>query len=305
MGPGRSRVWAALLTVYVVWGSTYLANHYALQVFPPFLMASSRFVAAGSVLLAVGWTLARRAGDAPPSRRQWGSVVVLGFTLFAVGNGAVAWAQQRLTSGVASLVVCTVPLWMALFDRIVYRRRLSALTITGVVAGFAGAALLAAPGGADQVDALGVLVLVAGSAAWAVGSLWSRRAPLPRQPFLGMGLQMLVGAGFLALAAAASGDAGQVHDVTALSVGGIAYLVVIGSLVGFTLYAWLLRTAPTPLVSTYAFANPVVAVLLGWGVEHERLGLRTVGAAVLIIAAVGLIVLAQARESRAAATLGS
>ena len=305
MGPGRSRVWAALLTVYVVWGSTYLAIRYALRSLPPFLMASSRFFVAGAILIGVGWVFARRAGDAPPARRQLGAVVVLGFTLFAVGNGAVAWAQQRLTSGVTSLVVCTVPLWMALFNRIAYGRRLSALTVTGVVAGFGGAALLAAPGGADHVDAVGVVVLAAGSAAWAAGSLWSRRAPLPRQPLLGMGLQMLVGAAILALVATATGEPGRVHGVTAVSVGGVAYLVVVGSLVGFTLYAWLLRSAPTPMVSTYAFANPVVAVLLGWGVEHERLGLRTVGAAVLIVAAVGLIVLAQARESRAAATLGS
>ena len=305
MGPGRSRVWAALLTVYVVWGSTYLAIRYALRSLPPFLMASSRFLVAGAILIGVGWVFARRAGDAPPGRRQLGAVVVLGFTLFAVGNGAVAWAQQRLTSGVTSLVVCTVPLWMALFDRVAYGRRLSALTVTGVVAGFGGAALLAAPGGADHVDAVGVVVLAAGSAAWAAGSLWSLRAPLPRQPLLGTGLQMLVGAAILALVAAAAGEPGRVHGVTAVSVGGVAYLVVVGSIVGFTLYAWLLRSAPTPMVSTYAFANPVVAVLLGWGVEHERLGLRTVGAAVLIVAAVGLIVLAQARESRAAATLGS
>lgn len=305
MWPGRSRVWAALLTVYVVWGSTYLAIEYALRSLPPFLMASSRFLVAGAILLAIGWVLARRAGDAPPARRNWGAVVVLGVVLFAVGNGAVGWAQQRLTSGVTSLVVCTVPLWMALFDRIAYGRRLSALTVTGVVVGFAGAALLAAPGGADDVDAVGVGVLVAGAAAWAAGSLWSRRASLPRQPLLGTGLQMLVGAAALAVVAAATGESGRVHGVTAVSIGGVAYLVVVGSLVGFTLYAWLLRNAATPLVSTYAFANPVVAVLLGWGVEHERLGLRTLGAAVLIVAAVGLIVLAQAREPEAAATLGS
>lgn len=305
MTAGRSSVWAALITIYVVWGSTYLAIRIALRSVPPFLLGASRFVVAGAILGGIGLALARRSGERVEWRAAWRSAVLPGFLFFAMGNGSIAWAQQRLASGVTSLVVCALPLWMALFDRVLYGRRLSRTTGSGILLGFAGAAVLAGPVGGGRVDALGVLGVSAGSVCWAIGSLRSRQAAVHTNPMLASGVQMIWGALFLVAFAAADGEPWHAGVPAWDAVGGIAYLVVVGTLVGFTLYVWLLRSAPTPLVSTYAFANPVVAVLLGWGVEHERLGARTLGAGALLVTAVGLIVLAQARESRATATLGA
>lgn len=306
MTAARSRVWAALITVYIVWGSTYLAIRIALRSVPPFLLGASRFVVAGAIVGAIGLAVARRSGERVAWRAAWRSAVLPGFLFFGMGNGSIGWAQQRLDSGVTSLVVCALPLWMALFDRLLYGRRLSRTTGLGIVLGFAGAAVLAGPGGSGRVDALGVLGVTVGSICWAIGSLRSRKAHPSTNPVLASGVQMLWGALFLCLFAVADGEPWQAGTPSWDGVGGIAYLVVVGTLVGFTLYVWLLRNAPTPLVSTYAFANPVVALLLGWGIEHERLGLRTLGAAVLIVAAVALIVAAQAREAAsAAATLES
>lgn len=299
----RSRVWAALITIYVVWGSTYLAIRIALRSVPPFLLGASRFVVAGAVVGAIGLALARRSGERVEWRETLRSAVLPGFLFFGMGNGSISWAQQRLDSGVTSLVVCALPLWMALFDRLLYGRRLSRTTGVGIVLGFAGAAVLVGPGGGGRVDVLGVLGVMAGSVCWAIGSLRSRQTAARTNPMLASGVQMIWGALFLCGFATADGEPWQAGAPSWDAVGGIAYLVVVGTLVGFTLYVWLLRSAPTPLVSTYAFANPVVAVLLGALIEHERLGLRTLGAGALMVTAVGLIVLAQARESRAAATL--
>lgn len=305
MTAGRSRVWAALITVYVVWGSTYLAIRIALRSLPPFLLGASRFIVAGAIVGAIGLALARRSGEHSDWRETWRSAALPGFLFFGMGNGSVAWAEQRLDSGVTSLVVCGLPLWMALFDRVLYGRRLGRAAGAGIVLGFVGAAVLVGPGGGARVDVLGVLGLSAGSVCWAIGSLRARQVPTRTNPLLASGVQMIWGALFLVGFATANGEPWQAGAPGWDAVGGIAYLVVVGTLVGFTLYVWLLRNAPTPLVSTYAFANPVIAVLLGWGIEHERLGLRTLGAAALIVGAVALIVLAQARESRGAATLGT
>ena len=303
----RSRVWAALAIDYVVWGSTYLAIKIALRSVSPFMLGASRFAVAGAVVGGIGLALARRSGERVAWREEWRGALLPGFLLFAMGNGSIAWAQVRLDSGVTALVVCGVPLWLALFDRLLYGRRLSGAAGCGIVLGFVGAAVLVGPGGGGHVDALGVLGVSAGSVCWALGSLRSRQAAASAgtNPLLASGVQMAWGALFLVGFATANGEPWQAGAPGWEAVGGIAYLVLVGTLVGFTLYAWLLRNAPTPLVSTYAFANPVVAVLLGWGIEHEPLGPRTLAAAALIVGAVGLIVLAQARESRAAATLGA
>lgn len=303
----RSRVWAALITIYVVWGSTYLAIRISLRTVPPFLLGASRFAVAGVIVGAIGLALTRRAGERVAWRETWRGAVLPGFLFFAMGNGSIAWAQLRLDSGVTSLVVCALPLWLALFDRLLYGRRLTRVTGFGIVLGFAGAALLAGPVGGDRVDLLGVLGVSAGSVCWAIGSLRSRQAAVVAgtSPLLASGVQMIWGALFLCVLAAADSEPWQAGAPSWDAVGGIAYLVVVGTLVGFLLYIWLLRSAPTPLVSTYAFANPVVAVLLGGLVAHEPLGLRTLAAGGLMLTAVALIVLAQAREARAAATLAT
>jgi drug/metabolite transporter (DMT)-like permease len=293
----RPRVWAALVTVYVLWGSTYLGILFAIRTFPPFLMLAARFGIAGAALFA--WSIRRgdRAGDRP-GWRQWRAAAVVGGALLLAGNGSVAWSEQRLTSGVASLVVATVPLWIAIFDRVATGARLTRTAALGLAIGLVGASVLADPFGAGHVDPLGALVLLLGSMSWAAGSLYARRAALPSRPLVGASMEMLVaGAGF-ALVGVAAGEPSATHHVSGESLAALAYLIVLGSLVGFTAYVWLLRKAPTSLVSTYAYVNPVVAVSLGWAVVNEPIGPRVLVAGAMILVAVALIVGARPRLPR-------
>lgn len=299
MTAGRSRVWAALLVVYVVWGSTYLGVRIALRGFEPFFLSGFRFLVAGLVAGGIGVAIARRNGE----RIAWvalaRSSVIPGLCFFGFGNGAVSWAETRIDSGVTSLVVAGLPLWMALTDRVMHGRKPSALGWAGIAAGIGGVAVLAGPG-SGRIDALGVLGLIAGGIAWSIGSMQTRGAT-DFNPVLAAGAQMLAGAAWLAVFGLANGEASTQGAPSWNAVGGMAYLVFVGTLVGFMTFVWLLRNAPTPLVATYAFVNPVVALLLGWGIEDEPIGGRTIGAAVLIVAAVALIVVAQARAARAEA----
>lgn len=286
---GRGRVWAALLVVYVLWGSTYLAILFAIRTLPVFLMCAMRFLLAGSLLYV--WSIRRGDRDADrPGRRQWAAAVAVGAALLLVGNGALAWAEHRVDTGASSLVIATVPLWMALLDRAVYGQRLSRTAVGGLVVGLGGAALLAGPTGPGQIDPLGGLVLIASALAWTAGSLYSRRAPLPRRPLVGASMEMLAGGALLALVGLSLGEAGEVSDISLQSGLALAYLVVFGSLIGFSAYVWLLRAAPTSLVSTYAYVNPMVAVFLGWAIASEPVGIRTMVAGAMILAAVALIV---------------
>jgi len=291
------RVWAALVTVYVLWGSTYLGILFAIRTFPPFLMLAARFGIAGALLFA--WSIRRgdRAGDRP-GWRQWRAAAVVGGALLLAGNGSVAWSEQRLTSGVASLIVATVPLWIAIFDRVATGARLTRTAVLGLAIGLVGASVLADPFGAGHVDALGALVLLLGSMSWAAGSLYARRAALPSRPLVGASMEMLVaGAGF-ALVGVAAGEPSAAHHISGGSLAALAYLIVFGSLVGFTAYVWLLRQAPTSLVSTYAYVNPAVAVFLGWAVVNEPIGPRVIVAGAMILVAVALIIGARPRLPR-------
>ena len=288
-GPSAARIWAALLVVYVVWGSTYLAILLTIDTIPVFLQGAIRFLVAGALLYAWSIRLGEREGDRPGAR-QWGAAAVVGAALFLAGNTGVAWAETRVDTGIASLVIATVPLWMALFDRVACGQRLGPTSVAGLIVGFAGASLLAGPTGHGHVDFAGAIVLLGAAASWAAGSLYARRAPLPRRPLVSSAMQMLAGGAMLAVVAAASGELGRVHDVSATSVLSLVYLIVFGSILAFTCYAWLLRTARTSLVSTYAYVNPLVAVFLGWAIESEPIGARTIVAGSLILAAVALIV---------------
>ena len=287
--PGAARVWAALAVVYVVWGSTYLFILLAERTLPVFVMSSLRFLLAGGLLYVWAVRRGERAEDRP-GRRQWLAAAVIGALLFVGGNAGVAWAEKRVDTGVSSLVIATIPLWIAVFDRIATGQRLTRLGGLGLAVGFAGAALLAGPTGAGHIDVAGAIVLLLAAAAWAAGSLYSRRAPLPRRPLVSSSMQMLTGGALLAVVAAASGELGQVHHVSLTSGLALVYLIVFGSLLAFTCYAWLLRNARTSLVATYAYANPLVAVFLGWAVESEPIGARTLIAGALILGAVALIV---------------
>jgi len=288
-GVSAARIWAALLVVYVVWGSTYLGILLAIRTIPVFLMGAARFLIAGALLYAVSIRYGDREGDRP-GRRQWPAAAVVGAALFLGGNTGVAWAEQRVDTGVSSLVIATIPLWIAVFDRVATGQRLTRLGALGLAVGFAGAALLAGPTGAGHIDVAGAIVLLLAAASWAAGSLYSRRATLPRRPLVSSSMQMLAGGALLAVVAAASGELGHVHHVSLTSGLALVYLIVFGSLLAFTCYAWLLRNARTSLVATYAYANPLVAVFLGWAVENEPIGARTLVAGALILAAVALIV---------------
>lgn len=290
-GPSPWTVWANLIAVYVAWGSTYLAIRFAIETMPPFLMAAFRFLFSGAVLYL--WR--RASGDVPPSRIEWRSATIIGILLLVGGNGGVVWAEQRVASGVASLIVTTVPLWMVLMDMFRPGGRWPSWTgVAGVLIGFSGVAVLMGPsqitGNGEGLDPVGVAALLLASLCWSIGSLYSRSARLPSSPLLGTGMEMLTGGAGLLLLGSLTGEWSHLDlsSVSARSLWGFAYLIVFGSLIGFAAYTWLLRAAPTPLVSTYAYVNPIVAILLGHLIAGELLTSRILIATAIIIASVGL-----------------
>jgi drug/metabolite transporter (DMT)-like permease len=282
------RVWLALGTICVVWGSTFIAVSIAVRDLPPFLSMAMRHVVAGALVLA--WALPRgdRAGDRI-GRREIGAALVFGGALFLAGHGGLAWAQQTVPAGVAALLVGSIPLWMAVLDRAVFGKRLHPSANLGLVAGFVGLAFLVDPFGTGSVDRVGALVAVLSAFSWAAGSLYSRGAPLPKRPLVAAGLAALCGGFLLFVVSAASGELTEAR-FTAEALGAVAYLIVVGSLVGFSAYVWLLRSAPTSLVSTYAYVNPIVAVVLGWALLGEEITVQMVVAGSAILVSVALIV---------------
>ena len=290
----RAKVAAALVVVYVVWGSTYLAIAVANRTLPPLLMLAARFAVAGAILYV--WS-ARRGDLAAerPGRREWTAAAVAGGLLLFVDTGGVAWAEQRVASGLTALLVASVPLFTAMLDRTFFGVRLSAGSLAGIVTGLVGVSFLVGP--STSIDPVGAGVILVSAFAWAVGSAYARVAPLPRAPFLSAAMQMLSAGALLAVAGAATGELGRVHlgAVSAASVGAFAFLVVFGSIVAFTAYGWLLRSgAPSMIVSTYAYVNPAVAVLLGWSFAGEHVGGRELAAGAIILASVGMLVVARA-----------
>ncbi len=279
-----ARVALALVTVYILWGSTYLGMRLAIATIPPFLMAASRHFIAGTLLYA----FARLRGAPRPQPRHWRSAAIIGALLLVVGNGGVVWAEQRISSGMASLLICSEPMWIVLFAWLRRDgRRPRPQVVFGLLVGLAGLALLVRPGhaGGAAVDPLGVAALLLASISWAAGSLYVQRATLPSSPLLATSMQMLCGGGLLFLVGALSGEPAHfaLSQVSASSALAVLYLVVFGSLIGYTAYTWLLRSAPPVLVSTYAYVNPVVAVLLGWALLHEPVtGAMLFGAAVIL-----------------------
>jgi drug/metabolite transporter (DMT)-like permease len=284
----RPRVWLALATIYIVWGSTFMAVTIAVRDVPPLLAMGIRHVTAGTLLLA--WALPR--GDRQGDLIGWTQIragFIFGGALFLLGHGGLAWAQQTVPSGVAALLIGSIPLWMALLDRIFFGKRLHPSATLGLVVGFVGLAFLFDPFGEGSFDRLGAVVCVLAALAWAAGSLYSRGAALPKRPLVSAGLAALCGGALLLVAGAARGELGDLHP-TADALGAIAYLVVVGTLVGFVAYVWLLRNAPTSLVSTYAYVNPVIAVALGSLFLGEEITGQMLAAGAVILASVALIV---------------
>ncbi len=290
----RAKIAIALGIVYVVWGSTYLAIAVADRTLPPLLMLAVRFALAGGLLYA--WSAWR--GDlakARPGRREWTAAAIVGGLLLFVDTGGVALAEQRVASGLTALLVAAVPLFTALLDRTVFGVRLSLGALAGIATGLFGVALLV--GQSAHVDPVGAGIILIAALAWASGSAYARVAPLPRAPFLSAAMQMLCAAALLAVVGAATGEVGRVHPetISPASVAAFGFLVVFGSIVAFTAYGWLLRSgAPSVLVSTYAYVNPGVAVLLGWLFAGEAVGGRELAAGAIILASVGMLVLARA-----------
>lgn len=285
-----------MVSVYIVWGSTYLAIRFAIETMPPFLMASARFLIAGTILYV--WR--RLSGDAPATPIQWRSAAIVGGFLLVGGNGGVVWAEQHVPSGIVALLVGGTPLWLVLLDSFFFQRKSPGwVTLAGVVFGFAGIALLVGPskltGLAGEVDLVGALVVTLAALLWAAGSLYNRGANLPSSPLLGTGMEMLCGGVGLLLLGSLAGEWPKVDPAafSTRSLLGLGYLIIFGGLVGFTAYTWLVRVAPIPLVSTYAYVNPVVAIFVGYLLADEPLSPRVLLAAVMIIGAVVVITLAQ------------
>jgi drug/metabolite transporter (DMT)-like permease len=302
--PGSSRAtfsaWAALLVVWLVWGSTYLAIRVADRSIPPFAMASGRYLAAGALLYPLAWLGSRRRQAAAPlpagartwSRpAQWAGMAVVGTMLLAFGNGGVSYAEQTLPSGLAALLVASVPLWMALADRAINGQRIPLRGWIALVLGLSGIAVLARPSGHGAV--LPVLVVLGAAISWGVGSVLAGRLPAPASPLVGSAMEMLTGGIVLAGLAAATGEWAHVDPghVSAQSLFGLLYLIGPGSLLALTCYVIALRRLSTTAVSTYAYVNPVVAVSLGALFLGERPTLATLlGGAVVVISVAMLLI---------------
>jgi drug/metabolite transporter (DMT)-like permease len=285
------RVLLAFAAIYVLWGSTYLGIRYAVETLPPFLMAGTRHLTAG-ILLYV-WN--RLRGEPRPRLRDWGVTAAIGSPMLLGGNGLVSWAEQRVPSGLAALIVASVPLWMTVLEAVQKRRAPRGAVIAGLLLGIASLAWLVVPGrfgGNGHVDPLGAGALLLAALCWAIGSLYSRVAKLPVSTFLAIAMEMIAGGLILWSAGLLVGEGArlQIGAVSARSVLALGYLIVFGSLAGFSAYMWLLRVTTPARVSTYAYVNPVVAVLVGWAVAGEALTLRTAIATLGIVGAVAIII---------------
>lgn len=299
--PATSTLVLAFASIYLIWGSTYLAIRFVVETIPPFLMLAARFLTAGAVMYAY----LRLRGYEAPTPRQWRGATVVGGLLLLGGTGAVAWSEQWIPSGLAALLVSMVPIWMVLLDWIgPARRRPSRAVLTGLFLGLGGVALLVGPvdlGEAGRMQFLGSIAVVFGTLSWAAGSVYGQRFALPASPRMTAAVQMSMGGLLLGVAGTALGEWARL-DVGAVSLRSLlslAYLIVFGSWIAFAAYVFLLRHATPARVGSYAYVNPVVAMLLGWALADEPLSARTLLAAAVIIAGVVLIV-TRRRPSRPA-----
>ncbi len=285
----KSKVWLALLALYIVWGSTYLGIKFAIETIPPFFHAGIRFLISGLILV----TWQRSAGHAMPTRKQWISTAIIGTLLLLGGNGLVAWAEQFIPSGIAALIIGSIPMFLVIGEAI----RPNGVKptwqgIVGLVIGFVGIFILVGPseisGSATKLNPFGVAALLSAALFWTIGSIYSKTADLPKSSLMNTGAQMLMGSMGLFIVSLITGELNgwDVTAVSARSLYGLSYLILVGSLIGFVSYGWLLQNAPISLVSTYAYVNPIVAVLLGNWFANEVLEPRIWLAAGIIIGSV-------------------
>lgn len=285
----KSKIWTALLALYIVWGSTYLGIKVAIETIPPFLHAGIRFFISGLILII--WQQA--AGYALPTRKQWRSAAIIGALLLLGGNGLVSWAEQFIPSGIAALVIASSPMFLVVGEAV----RPNGVKpnwqgIVGLAVGFVGIFVLIGPsefsGGAAKLNPFGVAALLTACLSWSAGSIYSKSVDLPKSSLMNTGAQMLMGSAGLFIVSLVTGEwnGWDVTAVSSRSLLGLSYLILIGSLIGFASYGWLLQNAPISLVSTYAYVNPIVAVFLGTWLAHEPLEPRTWLAAGIIIGSV-------------------
>jgi len=289
----RAGVVAAFLAIYLIWGSTYLAIRFAVEPLPPFLMAGTRYLVAGILLYAWLWI----RGERRTTPRQWRDAAIVGGLMLLGGNGAVCWAERFVPSGLAALLVSTIPIWVTLLDWLWLRSaRPNRRIFVGLILGFLGVGMLVRPGGnADAtggVSLLGAGVLLLAAALWAAGVVYSRRATIPSSPMLAVAMQMVAGGAMLLLTGTLLGEGSRldVARASTRSILSLAYLITFGSLVGHTCFLWLIRVTTPAKASTNAFVNPVVAVVLGWALAGEELRPFTALAAAVAISGVVLIV---------------
>lgn len=300
--PPRWQVVLAFALIYVIWGSTYLAIRFAIETIPPFLMAGVRFLTAGAILYGLSAAL----GAPRPTWGNWKAAAVLGALLLFGGNGGVTWAEQQVPSGIAALMVATVPFWVTVLD---WLRpggvRPAGRVMVGLLLGLVGIAILIGPDalkGDGNVKAIGIIALLLASLSWASGTLFSRQAAgrLPASPWQVTAMEMLSGGFFLLIAGLVTGEAGRVDlaAVSTRSLVSLVYLVIFGALIAFSAYIWLLRVTTPTRAATYAYVNPVVAVFLGWAFAGEAITGRTMVAAAIIIGAVVIINTYKAAQAR-------
>jgi drug/metabolite transporter (DMT)-like permease len=287
----KTKIWIALIALYIVWGSTYLAIRFAVETIPPFLHAGLRFLISGLILVL--WR--RAAGDAMPTRIQWRSLAIIGTLLLLGGNGLVSFAEQRIASGIAALIVGTVPLWLVLIESLRPGGvKPTGRAIIGLIVGFGGIYLLIGPSeltGRLQFDVIGTVAVIFASFFWSIGSIYSRSAELPKSALMMTGAEMIAGSVPIFLVSLVLGEWNTfaIAQVSTESWLGLLYLIAFGSMIGFVAYIWLLQNAPISLVATYAYVNPLVAVLLGNWFARELLTPRILAAAGIIIGSVVFI----------------
>ena len=292
----RTQIVIAFAAVYIIWGSTYLAILFAIETLPPFLMVGTRFLVAGTIMYV--WLRAR--GAPRPRAIQWRTAAIVGILMPVLGTGVVVWAEQKVPSGIAALLVAIEPLWIVLIQwGMRDGKRPSWMVIAGVAIGLGGLYLLVNPvGDGQQRNLVAEAILLLAALSWAAGSIYSKHAPKFESKFLGTGMEMLVAGVILITAGLATGEASHfsIAATSAKSWLALLYLITFGSIIAYTAYVWLVRTVAPTLVSTYAFVNPVVAVILGWVFAREPLNARTIVAAAIIVGAVALITMGHGDE---------
>ena len=285
------KVVLAFAAIYIIWGTTYLVIRIAVETIPPFFMAGTRFLIAG----IIAFVFLRARGVPVPKRLHWRSAVIIGAFLIVGGNGLVTWSEQEVPSGIAALVVATMPLWLTLFDWLIYKgAKPGKQIVVGLLLGFLGIGLLIGPDqflGTATFSLSSLLVLLMAPILWSLGSLYSRQAHLPENVFMSTAMEMLAGGMLLMVAGLITGEVTELNvaEISTRSLLLVLYLTIFGSIVALTAYVWLLKTVHPARVATYTYVNPVIAIFLGWLVLSEPITSQTLIAVVVIIFAVVLI----------------